>query len=167
LNREGIHQIERLVRFFTSKRPDTIFTSPLRRARQTAEIIAGHYDLTPVESDELREIDFGDWEGLSDQSEDVKRWMDAPDTVTPPNGESIHDLHDRVTRFTHAVVRDSRRQATLCVVTHGGPIRSALMTTLNIPASRYWNIKIPHGSVTCLEHDDDAVRVCFMGQTAF
>lgn len=167
LSRNGIQQIERLVRFLNRKRPDIIFTSPLIRARQTAEIIAGHFNIAPVESEELREIDFGDWEGVSAQSDEVKRWMNSPDTFTPTNGESIFDLNERVKGFISRVVRDNRRNSTLYLVTHGGPIRSALINALKIPSSLCWNIKIPHGSVTCIEHDDDTVRLCFMGQTAF
>ena len=48
LNRNGIQQTKKLVHFLNKKHPDIIFTSPLIRAKQTAEIIASHYNITPA-----------------------------------------------------------------------------------------------------------------------
>lgn len=173
LNSNGIHEVKRLITFLRIKnKPDIIITSPLIRAKQTAEIIADNYNITPIESKELREIDFGEWEGLTfneiknKQPDEFIKWMKHPDKFTPTNGESIIDLNKRINNFMNKVVDNSEKNSTIYLITHGGPIRSALINTLKILPSSYWNIKISHGSVTCLEYDDNIVKLCFMGQIA-
>lgn len=171
LNNNGIHEIKRLTAFLnTRNKPDIIITSPLIRAKQTAEIIANNYNIIPIESKELREIDFGDWEGLTfneiknKQPDEFIKWMKHPDKFTPTNGESIIDLNKRINSLMNKVINNSEKNSTIYLITHGGPIRSVLINALKIPPSLYWNIKIPHGSVTCLEYDNNLVKLCFLGQ---
>lgn len=174
LNNNGIHEVKRLITFLDARnKPDIIITSPLIRAKQTAQIITNKYNLTPIESEELREIDFGDWEGLTfneiknKQPDEFIKWIKHPDKFTPTDGESIINLNKRINNFMNKVLNNSEENSILYLITHGGPIRSVLINALKIPPSLYWNIKIPHGSATCLEYDDSIVKLCFLGQVAY
>ena len=174
LNNNGIKQMKGLIIFLNTKnKPDIIITSPLIRAKQSAQIIANTYNIIPIEAKELREIDFGDWEGLTfneiknKEPDEFIKWMRHPDKFTPTNGESIIDLNKRINNFMNKVLNNSEENSTIYLITHGGPIRSVLINALKIPPSLYWNIKIPHGSATCLEYDDSIVKLCFLGQVAY
>jgi broad specificity phosphatase PhoE len=81
---------------------DVLISSDLRRARETAEIIAEVLGLEVQLEPRLREVNLGDWQGLySDEirahwPEEVQLWLASPLATRPPNGESIHELADRV-----------------------------------------------------------------------
>jgi broad specificity phosphatase PhoE len=96
---------------------DVVYVSPLLRARQTAEAI----EAPKIVVDDLREIDFGEWGGLS-WDEIEARW---PETIarnrtwfgmSPPGGEPWEAFVTRVGRALKGVLQDSRRKA---IVAHG------------------------------------------------
>jgi broad specificity phosphatase PhoE len=113
INDAGRRQAEALARRLGPVRFDRVITSPLFRARETAEILAGH---TPVEADpRLREMDYGAWEGRTyAEIEAVDRafrreWVLAPDRLACPGGESGSDVADRVRAFLQDLLDDHRR----------------------------------------------------------
>jgi broad specificity phosphatase PhoE len=106
---------------------DGVVSSDLRRARRTAEIIADHLGLAPVEGEPgLRERDVGQWSGLTgDQIEDhwpgaVQAWR-AGELTRPPGGESDRRMARRVLEVLYRLV--DRPVEALLVVTHGGVLR--------------------------------------------
>src|SRR5690349_8892340 len=107
---------------------DAVVSSPLRRAVATAAIAAGELGLAAVIDDDLRETDFGDWEGFT-LAEIQQRWPTAaaawrrdPERA-PPGGESFADTAHRVDRACDRLLRDHGGQ-TVLVVSHITPIRS-------------------------------------------
>lgn len=117
---------------------------------------------------DLREIDFGDREGLtfneikSKHKEDYKKWMNSPNEFIPINGESVRELTLRLKNVIELILNTN--DETIFLITHGGPIRATLINSLKISLSLYWNIKIPHGSATCLEYKDSKIYLQYMGQ---
>jgi broad specificity phosphatase PhoE len=108
----------------------SLWSSDLKRARETAEIVGNRIGL-PVRLDpRLREADRGEWEGRRfidiehEEPERYQAWRGAPDTFRFPGGESLRDQLERVT----ASLSDVRRSGELpaLVVCHGGSIRVAL-----------------------------------------
>lgn len=168
LNENGFQQIKRLILFLKNNNPDSIYTSPLIRAKQSAKIISDYFNLNVNEIEDLKEIDFGDWEGLtfieikSNFNEKYLKWMNSPDDFTPINGESIKDLCSRLKDVMELILKTDHD--TIFLITHGGPIRAALINSFKIPLSFYWNISIPHGSATCLELKDNSIKLLYMGQ---
>lgn len=118
--------------------------------------------------DDLREIDFGDWENLifseikSKYNEEYLKWMNSPDKFSPVNGENVKELTTRLKNVMELILNTDYN--TIFLITHGGPIRATLINSLKISLSLYWNIKIPHGSVTCLEYKDSKINLHYMGQ---
>ena len=115
---------------------DVIVSSPLQRTRQTAEAAAAVLGV-PVEVDrDLRELDFGAWEGLTGDEARQKnplayrRWWGSTD-VRPPGGESVDDVAVRVAR---ARVRVLERHAgkTVLLVSHVTPIKLLLAAGLGV-----------------------------------
>ena len=112
INDTGRRQADALRRRLAPVTFARVITSPLFRARETAEIIAGR---TPVEADpRLREMDYGAWEGRTYSEIDEtdrgfrRAWTEHPDTLACPGGESGADVAARVTSFLDDLLDDHR-----------------------------------------------------------
>jgi probable phosphoglycerate mutase len=105
-----------------------VYSSPLRRAYETAEVVAASRGLEPVTVDALREVDVGSWSGLSRAEieqrfpEQYARWLDYGQGWE--DGETYEQMVDRVVEALQelAEARDGER---ILAVTHGGPMRAA------------------------------------------
>jgi probable phosphoglycerate mutase len=105
-----------------------VYSSPLRRAYETAEVVAASRGLEPVTVDALREVDVGSWSGLSRAEieqrfpEQYARWLDYGQGWE--DGETYEQMVDRVVEALQELAegRDGER---ILAVTHGGPIRAA------------------------------------------
>ena len=142
-------------------------SSPLRRARQTVDVLHTACGLTgmPVEVErDVAEQDFGDWQGQtyaaleeSDADRYKKFWI-APGTTRPPGGESFADVMMRVARAVE------RRSAThpdvdIVVVGHGGSIRAAVAQALGLGPARALALQVDPLSLTRLDRIADASGV--------
>jgi ribonuclease H / adenosylcobalamin/alpha-ribazole phosphatase len=136
-----------------------VISSPLRRAVQTAEAIAGPRRL-PVEIvDGFAETDFGVWEGLTfaeaaERDPDVLRtWRRSPDAA-PPGGESFAVVGARVEAARAAVV-DAHPESTVVVVTHVTPIKWLVCAALEAPPIALFRLHLDTASVSTVDHYPD------------
>jgi phosphoserine phosphatase len=127
LNALGRRQSAELAEALADEPIVRVYTSPLRRASETAEIVAGRLgiDVEPLEP--LREIDVGAWSGLTRDEvaarfpDEYARWLErAPHGFE--DGETYHELAARVVPAIHEVA-ERHPAETVLVVTHGGPSR--------------------------------------------
>lgn len=134
LSDRGRDQVRRLAQRLTRFGADALYSSPLSRAMSTAEAIR---DVTGLEIrvlDDLREMNYGGWEGRSfldvrkSEEEHYRRWVDDPEYPCP-DGESHNDVLARMNRALQSV-RTARRPI---VVTHGTAIRIGATALLNAP----------------------------------
>lgn len=172
LSDRGARQVRRLAERLRAYQPDAIYSSPLQRARATADAIAAVTGLEVQTIDELREMNYGGWEGRSfldvrrEDEELYRRWIADADCPCP-QGESHNDVRQR---FARAIERiDAARPV---VVTHGTAIRIGATTLMNMPvmASRHfaqdnaalnvflwrgerWVLKLWNDSAHCAESD--------------
>jgi broad specificity phosphatase PhoE len=126
LNESGRRQARALAAELDGGEIAAVYSSDLARALETASIVAAPRGLAVTVTAELRERDFGTWEGLSD-AEAVDRF---PDLTRGPwdtwgDGESSAEMTARALAAVHAIV-SSHPFETVLVVTHGGPIRAVL-----------------------------------------
>ncbi|TDV37564.1 bifunctional RNase H/acid phosphatase [Actinophytocola oryzae] len=136
-----------------------VVSSPLGRARQTAEEVAsasGH----EVETHEgLIETDFGDWERLTFQEAAERdpalhrRWLGDPATA-PPNGESFNAVHTRVTTARDELVERYAGQ-TVVLVSHVTPIKSLLRIGLDAGPSLLFRLHLDLASLSIVEFYPD------------
>ena len=130
LSDAGRAQIE-LAASMLDERPNAIYASDLKRARQSAELIASHFDLPVHLRPGLREISFGAWEGLSwKQIEqgfpaDAHAWMERYPQGVIPAGEPYDTLRIRVQKEMAFLLGEAEVHP-LIAVTHDGVIRTAL-----------------------------------------
>lgn len=126
------------------------WSSPLRRARETMELARGAMKLSPGSyrcDPRLKELSFGDWEGLTwgeieAKYPDAGRDREADKWAhTPPNGESYAALSERLRGWLE------EREAETLVVAHGGVARALMALLAGAPPSRAANAEIPQGRV--------------------
>jgi len=131
-----------------------IFTSDLRRARETAEAIANEHDLTIVPDERLREFDFGAWEGMTwaeivDLSPELLDHAPTqPRHYLPPGGESFEDVVARVRAFLEQL-RALPEDARVLIVAHAGVLHAAI-AVLEPPGIDPQRIAFANGSITRL-----------------
>jgi broad specificity phosphatase PhoE len=105
-----------------------VYSSPLRRALETAEVVAAPHGLVPVQVDALREVNVGSWEGLTRAEieerfpEQFLRWLDYEEGWE--DGESYEEMGRRVIAglLELAAAHEDQR---ILAVSHGGPLRAA------------------------------------------
>src|SRR5258705_9502030 len=120
-------------------RPVALYTSPLLRARQTAEAVAAVLGLVVVADPRLREEDFGAWENRTraeEQAADPQHlaaW-EAGDTIAPLGGESLVAVRERVAECADALARRHPGE-TVLLASHVGPIKAPVCAALELPAA--------------------------------
>lgn len=122
-----------------------IYSSPLARARDTAQALADDCHLPVTPRDDLREMSFGAWEGrtradvLADDPDLLAAW-EASAEVAPPGGESLADVRARMVACANALA-DAHTGQTVALVSHVGPIKCLVCAALGIApagAQRMW-----------------------------
>lgn len=145
-----------LARTLSSAPLAAVYASPLERARATAAAVAHAHRLVPIVVDDLREIDFGDVDGLG-FDDFPKELQDSllrePTRARFPGGESYGELKRRVGKATEAIV-GAHAHETVAVVTHAGVIRAALACWLQIPDEAVFRIDQRFASVNVIEWID-------------
>ena len=118
LNDAGRRQAEELAEELIGDGVAAVYSSDLRRASETAHLVAERLGLPVVEDRDLREIDVGSWSGLT-RAEIEERFPDG----TRPDGETREQLTDRVVSAVERIA-DAHPGENVLVVTHGGAIRA-------------------------------------------
>ena len=131
------------------------FSSPLRRARQTAEPVAAALGAPLATHDGLVETDFGAWEGLTfteareRDPELHRRWL-GDETVPLPDGESFADVGVRVAALCDELVA-AHPGETLLLVSHVTPIKIVLRLALDVGASLLYRLHLDLASLSIAE----------------
>ena len=142
--------------------------SDLRRCSETAAgILQGRNDVPLREMPELREKNFGAWEGLTFREVEAhypdlyRNWLRAGDpSFAPPGGESDLQLYSRADSVLGRL-REARTDsdANLLVVTHGGMLRALIARLLDLPAQRMWNFRFANAGLSVVSVFDQGSAV--------
>lgn len=134
---------------------DRIVSSPLRRARQTAEYVSAAIDLDAEIDGGFVEADFGEWEGLSFAEARARapelhaRWLNDP-TAAPPHGESFDDVFARVATARRNLVARHKGE-TIVVVSHVNPIKAVIADAIGADAQAFQRIFLELASLSVVE----------------
>jgi broad specificity phosphatase PhoE len=141
---------------------EALYASPLDRTRETAEILGDRLGLPVVVRDDLIELDFGEWTGLTfDQVRRDERWepwRSCRSIASIPGGESWQRVQHRAVN----ALFDLRRQhadGTVVVVTHGDMIRAALLFVLGMPLDLYSRIEVGTASISTIRINNAGICV--------
>jgi probable phosphoglycerate mutase len=136
LNDAGRAQALKLAGELRDEAVAAAYTSPLRRARETAAIVADQLGIEPVPDNALMEVDVGSWSGLTRDEVEARfpegyaRWLEYGHGWD--DGESYEELGERVVSGLLGIALRHPYERVLAV-THGGPIRSALAAADGVP----------------------------------
>ena len=142
-----------------------VYSSPRRRAYETALPVASRHGLTVQVVDDLREGDFGRWEGLSraevmaQDAEHLRAW-ERDTSLAPPDGESLDAMQQRVSAVIAKLVQAHPEQ-TIVLVSHVGPVKAVLCTALGVPASTAFRIFLDPATISVVDwrQPDPTVRL--------
>ena len=170
LSDEGIRQAECVAGRLAREPFTAVYASDLSRAFATAETIAVRHSLTVTAIPALREICFGDWEGLTYNGISEK-WPDLmhnlyvnPDEVIIPGGESFRVVKERASAAVTELISKHPDQ-TIAIVSHGGTIRTIICAALNIHLNHVWNIRQDNTALTIIDYYDERTMVSLMNDT--
>ena len=182
LSDEGLVQARKLAARLKDIGISAIYSSPLLRARQTAEAIAAHYRVEVKTEPDLREIDYGNWEGLKvadvlEQFPEIEKLRrEEPMKFAAPNGEPMLQFAKRVISAIQRVAA-SHADETICVVAHQTVNRFILCWILQSPHPahrisspidfRFWRqLRQDPACVNLLQVREDGLwRVCLVNDT--
>jgi broad specificity phosphatase PhoE len=170
LSPRGHDQALYLAGHMRAERPELIYASPMKRVQLTLLpllIMAAAGDPPPVVLHGLREVDFGDWTGLSWEEVSAKfgvqpiQWLEQLELGAIPNAESGAEFRARVAPCLEQILREGagRRVAVLC---HGGTIRMMLSILLEQPLPKMASFEIDYASVTEVHCSPGRVEVQLM-----
>lgn len=153
LNAAGLEQARRVAQALAGRGIAAIYSSPLLRARTTAETIAGLLGLPVVIEHDLRELHQGELDGLTGEElraryPDVLRaWATDAGSVRLPGGESLQDCQDRIWGVVERL-RERHPDSAVLAVSHNLAILSAVCCALGLELSHFRRLRLENGAVT-------------------
>lgn len=159
LSKKGLLQAKELAAILHNVSFDAVISSDLMRTVITAAIVSGYDTDKIVKDDRLRELNFGDWEGLhhgeiiEKHSKEWKKWCVDWKNSAPPGGESFFDIYIRVKSSIEDILKEYRGKRVL-IVSHQGAMRIIPMVLMGLPPEAYWSFTAEHGRYSHYEIDD-------------
>jgi phosphoserine phosphatase len=144
LTERGREQARALADLVAAEEIDAVYTSPLSRARETAEIVAARAGVEPVELPELREVNTGSWSGLSRAEVEARfpagfaHWRSGGSGWE--DGESYDEMAERVIGALQKIAEDHPGGRVL-VISHGGPIRAVHAAAEGVSINDYRRLR--------------------------
>ncbi len=154
---EGEAAIRHLVRP-GGERPARIISSDLARARSSAALLADGWGLPVVHDQRLREMSFGDWEGMTfaealmASGSGFRDWAAAWSTARVPGGEGFMDVCHRVGAWWRE--EGAALEGTTCIVGHGGSLRALLVEVFQRPPHRAFEFACDHAHASVVQVTD-------------
>lgn len=127
---------------------NVVYSSPLSRCKKLAQAIFPGLEI--IYDERLKELNFGNWEGLNwdeiSSSEEAKAFFEDYINTACPGGESYQDMLKRVSEF-YDEIKEKHKDAQVAIVTHGGPIRAFLCVIEAITPKEAFERKVDYGEV--------------------
>ncbi len=155
----GKKEAKLLAKRFKGLQFDAVYSSPLKRAQETARVIVGkRVEIECIE--ELTEINLGEWEGRTLNQirrkfgESFDRWAVRPSRIRIPGGEDFKEFKKRVRKAIRGIER-RHKEGNVLVVCHGGVISTYVTALLNLPPDDVWCLTVKNASLTIVEINPD------------
>jgi len=171
LNGVGIKQSELLAKHLADERIVAIYSSPLKRASKTAEIIAAPHCIDVITAPELIDFDYGEWQGLSHDKVKEKfkalyaEWLKNPQLVKMPKGESLDDVRERVFSLVEKVV--AQYEGAVALVSHRVIHKVIICALLGLDNSNIWNIRLDTCGITTFIYEKGGFILSGHNDTSF
>ena len=155
----GKKQARAAAKVLTRLKLEVIYTSPLKRTKETAQIIGRQIGLPILENIKLLEINHGSWEGkkinefnLAEQKL-LNRWQKQPDQIKMIKGEALRDVALRCQEFIQSI--PNAQEA--AVITHDVIIRVMIIMALKHELKYIWRFALDNGGITTLSFEPNCL----------
>jgi len=172
LSEKGLEQARAIAVRLAKERIDAVYASDLKRTFETAALIAAEHGLPVTALKSLREIHFGEWEGLTRTEiaerypEVSQRWWNNPLDTRIPSGESLRDVKTRVVAALLDIVA-GHPDGNVVVVSHGGSIRVAIGHFAKMDLNEYWRLRQDNAALNIIEvFDQDRAMLLLFNDTS-
>jgi len=171
LNETGMKQAELLAKHLSNLKIDAIYSSPLKRALKTAQLIAHYHKLDAEVAPGLVDFDYGEWQGLPHQEVKVKykelyaQWIKNPHWVKMPAGESLSELRKRAIAVVNNVI--AKYEGNIVLVSHRVVNKVLICALLGLDNSRFWNIRIDTCGITTFVYENERFILTKHNDTSF
>ena len=171
LTAKGIEQATELAESIVNYPIDYIYSSDLGRAVQTAQILGDKLNIKVKETEALREMGFGEWEGLlideikANYANVYATWRNEPHLAQIPGGETLHLIKDRVDSFIQSL-NEKYDNKHILLVTHSVTVRVMLLAFLNSGMENIYRIKQDNTALNIDEYRDYGPVVIKMNDTS-
>ncbi len=124
---------------------EKIYTSDLRRAYRTAYVIGDILGIEPIIDERLREMNFGEWEGLAyeyiyqNHIEDFHNWLKNPVACPLPSQEDIKEFESRIKDFLQEIKK--QKEENILIVAHGGSIQGIICIACELGLEHIWGLR--------------------------
>ena len=172
ISEEGKEQIDKITNYLKDFDIDKIYTTTSSRTKDTVKKLSELKSIEIIEKESLKEISFGDFEGLTFDEIKDKYPKEFQDMIEKgyeykyPNGESLIDSYNRVCIELDNIISNNDDR-TILICSHGGTIRNIITYLISNSYTYHWNFKIDNGSVTILEVQDGFTVITAMNNTSF
>jgi len=171
LSAAGHRQVERLRDRLVDDKIDAVYSSDLRRALVTAEVISSGHKVDIVTCPELREVNYGNVEGLT--FEEISRlYPEVAESLTNfslrlrfPGGEDFEGFIERASKFLDKLKRHTPSQ-TMLIVSHGGPLRVLVCCLLGIDLGHWRQIRFDNASLSIVETSPRGAIISLLNDTS-
>ncbi|MGD0779190.1 MAG: histidine phosphatase family protein [Dehalococcoidales bacterium] len=172
LNETGLKQAKLLGEYLAAEKINVVYSSPLQRAASTAEAIATPQKLEIKLVENLNDIDCGEWQGLTlkevkERHEDIYQdWLDTPEQVRIPGGESLEDVRCRALPFVQDAVTRCR-EGKIVLVSHRAVNKVLICALLALDNSFFWSFKLDTGAITRLNFNGNRTALISHNDTSY
>jgi len=159
LDKTGEKQAELLAEYLSGSKIVAIYSSPLKRALETAETIASYHQLEVRIAPGLIDFNYGEWQGLPHQEvkdryqELYAEWITNPHQTKMPDGESLEDVRKRVLGVVDEVT--AKYAGTVILVSHRVVNKVLICALLGLDNSHFWNIKQDTCGMTTFAYENE------------
>jgi len=170
LTEVGIEQARRVAERLSDEPLEAVYCSDLQRAAVTAQVIAAPHKLSPIVDADLRELNYGEWEGVAEADlptlcpDLYAAWTASPAEIAAPQGESFSQLRDRV-RGVVARIMAERPDGTVAMVGHKSVNRVLLCHLLGVDINLYKRIGQDNGAVSSIIFTPERAQIASLNDT--
>jgi len=157
LTERGISECRKLGRILNNLQINQVYSSPLKRAMTSAKLIFPNNEI--IISERLREINYGDYEGINAQLEKsdpiIMKWHSSPGDLTFPGGDNILEFSRRFFQYINEIVNQSTDD-TIAFLTHRTAIRLFVATVIRLDLDNFRLIPCSNCSITDFRFEENS-----------
>ncbi|MBN1755937.1 histidine phosphatase family protein [bacterium] len=159
LNENGFRQCQALAYELSTEGINAVYSGPLKRALQTAELLAEPHHI-PVQIEEgLQNINLGEWQGLlkteaaKKYPDQWQKWVEDTEHWQVQGAETLQDIRNRAIPAVHRITREHPDQV-IALVTHRSVLKIIITTLLGLEKGGFWKVYLDNASYSILEYQE-------------